>query len=134
ASASAPAAAPAALAIFLQRTVVTFAPARDLIVIAFAGRFSRVFLFRLERDGFLDDRRDVFRRRLRGLRFALDTARQFAALDRVIVCAGQRVVRLDGDRDAKPPLEVAQVGALLVEDIERNRRSGAHRDIVSRAL
>ncbi len=87
APAPAPAATPAALALFLQRTVVTLAPARDLFVIVFAGRFSRVLLLRLERDRFLDDRGDVFRR-LHRLRFALDAARQFAPLDRVVVCAG----------------------------------------------
>ena len=57
-----------------------------------------------------------------------------AALDRVIVRAGQRIVRLDRDGDAEAAFEIAQMRALLVEDVERDGRAGAHRHVVRGAL
>src|SRR6185437_7860786 len=129
-------ATPAGIAFFKRGAAPAIALARTLFFTVFAGRFGLfgLFLLRLERSRLLDDRRDVFRRRRHRLRLALDAGRRLAALDRMIVGAGQRVVRLDGDRDPEPALEVAQIGALLVEDVERDRGAGAHRDIVGRAL
>ena len=53
-------------------------------------------------------------------RLALDAGRGLAALDCMVVGAGQRVVRLDEDHDPEPALEVTQVHALLVQYIKRH--------------
>ena len=41
----------------------------------------------------------------------------------MIVRAGQRFVGLDQDVDAETALEIAQMRALLIEDVERDRRA-----------
>ena len=88
----------------------------------------------LDRRGLFGDSRQVFGGQGRRLRLASDTGRRFATLDRMVVRARQRIVGLNDDRDAEAAFEVAQIGALLIEDIERDRSASAHDDVVGRAL
>ena len=47
----------------------------------------------------------------------------------MVDAAGQRLVRLDEDLDAEAALEIAQMRALLVEDVERDGGARAHRHV-----
>ena len=57
----------------------------------------------------------------------------FAALDDESLWRGDRFVGRDGDRDGEALLEPAQMGALLVEHIERHVGPGAGDEIVGAA-
>src|SRR5208337_5401370 len=103
-------------------------------VVLFGERFSLLLHAFFKKRRLVDSRREVVlleRRRLGG---ALDAGRDVPALDRVVIRARQRIVRFNCDRDAEPPLEVAQVGALLIEDIERDGGARANDDVVRRTL
>ena len=60
--------------------------------------------------------------------------RQLAALKGEMAAAEDGVVCQDGDGNAEAALQITQMQALLVEDIERDLGAGSHREIVAGAL
>ena len=59
-----------------------------------------------------------------------DRRGQFAALDRKGMGAGVAVIGQNRDDHAEPFFQCAQMTALLVEDVERDFRTGPHRQVV----
>src|SRR5579863_8936568 len=117
-----PAAPPASIFVIAARAVFA---CLGTVFGVLAIRFDNVRFIDL---GSLDDRRRLHRRRVR------HTDRRLATFHRVIGSAGQRIVGGNGDGDAKAALEIAQVRALLVEDIKRDLSARAHRNVMRRAL
>ena len=55
---------------------------------------------------------------------------RLAALDSEMGAVGDRLVGKDADRQAEALLELGEVRALLVQDVEGHLRAGAHHEMM----
>ena len=60
----------------------------------------------------------------------LEPQRGFAAVEGEVLVPGRVLVDRDGDRHAEAVLQLAQMRALLVQDVERHLGARAHDEVV----